>query len=58
MSSALDFLSRYKSEGVAGYETWVSYVNIGTQQSMVWSYAASPSKPKMSGNLCLPGRLW
>lgn len=54
MSSAIDFLTRYDTEGetflnriVTGDETWIAYVNAETkQQSMQWGHTASPSKPK------------
>lgn len=53
MTSALDFLTRYDTEGesfldriVTGDETWVKYVNPETkEQSKVWAHTASPHKP-------------
>jgi hypothetical protein len=56
ITSALTFLERYHRDGgeclshiirVAGYETWVSYLNIEIKgQSKHWMHTHSPNKPK------------
>ncbi|GFV05780.1 histone-lysine N-methyltransferase SETMAR [Trichonephila clavipes] len=52
MSAALEFLSRYHTDGedflnrmVTGDETWVAHVNVETkQQSMAWGHTSSPTR--------------
>jgi hypothetical protein len=59
MASALTFSEEYHKDDhilyVTGDETWVSCVNIETeQQSKLWMYTHSPNKPKQLNKFCLP----